>query len=99
MIASTRSSCSRATSSSPCLASSCWRNDRSSPRSSVPDAGARSVSVVVPPPPPPPVLLMRAARPTLPPPKNQPWAFLRTVLPPSFFFLHPKTDLLPHTPC
>src|SRR2546425_4813477 len=67
MMASTRSSWSRATSSSPCLASSCWRSDRSSPRTSVPEAGARSVSVVVPPAHPPTVLTSRAASTMIPP--------------------------------
>src|SRR6266576_5147128 len=67
MIASTRSSCSRATSSSPCFASSCWRRARSSPRSSVPDAGARSESAVVPPAHPPTVLTSRAASTIIPP--------------------------------
>src|SRR5881628_909885 len=81
MIASTRSSCSRATSSSPCFASSCWRRARSSPRSSVPDAGARSVSVVVPPAHPPTVLTSRAASTIIPPRKIKRCVFVCIILP------------------
>src|SRR2546422_3075220 len=89
MIALTRSSCSRATSSSPCLASSCCRSDRSSPRSSDPEAGARSASVVVPPAHPPTVLTSRAASTSIPPRTIKRCVFVCIFLPVSRLSVSP----------